>query len=193
MKKALLYFFFLTTGSLIILITILSTRGIETKRFNSIISNQIQGSDSNVEANFNKILFKFDIKKFDLFLLTRSPNIKLYKTYVPIKEVRAYIDFEIFSKNKITIDKIYLDIGEISLKKIKKILLKTKPSNFKSIIFNNLTNGSLSSKIDLQFDEDFMLIDYQLSGYVKNLSGFFQKMDFKKANFIPWKWQDQFS
>ena len=29
-----------------------------------------------------------------------------------------------------------------------------------------------------------MLIDYQLSGYVKNLSGFFQKMDFKKANFI---------
>ena len=126
MKKALLYFFFLTTGSLIILITILSTRGIETKRFNSIISNQIQGSDSNVEANFNKILFKFDIKKFDLFLLTRSPNIKLYKTYVPIKAVRAYIDFEIFSKNKITMDKIYLDIGEISLKELKKYFQKLK-------------------------------------------------------------------
>ena len=56
---------------------------------------------SNVEANFNKILLKFDIKKFDLFLLTRSPNIKLYKTYVPIKEVRAYIDFEIFQKIKL--------------------------------------------------------------------------------------------
>ena len=83
-------------------------------------------------------------------------------------------------------DKIYLDIGEISLKELKKHFLKTKPSNFKSIIFNNLTNGSLSSKIDLQFDEDFMLIDYQLSGYVKNLSGFFRKwISRKQILFIP--------
>ena len=41
----------------------------------------------------------------------------------------------------------------------------------------------LSSKIDLQFDEDFMLIDYQLSGYVKNLSGFFQKNGFQESKF----------
>ena len=73
MKKIFLSFTFLVLISLIGLISILSTIGIETKRFNDILSENINKSNNNINFKFNTIKFKIDLKQIGLFLETNKP------------------------------------------------------------------------------------------------------------------------
>ena len=74
MKKIFLSFTFLVLISLI-LISILSTIGIETKDLMTFISKNINKSNNNINFKFNTIKFKIDIKQIGLFLETSETNI----------------------------------------------------------------------------------------------------------------------
>ncbi len=65
-----IFFSFLLTFSILfaIILTILSTIGIETDRFNRIIINQVE-QRKNVRLNLKTIDFKLDLKKLSLFLV----------------------------------------------------------------------------------------------------------------------------
>ena len=54
---------------------ILSTVGIETDRFNYLITQKINQSNNFVNINLNKINYKFDIKEIKLFLETEKTNL----------------------------------------------------------------------------------------------------------------------
>ena len=84
----ILIFFLLSTS-----ILILSTTGIETKKFNSLIENKIKQSNNNLDLKFNNISFKFDIKEISLFLQTSKPKLKYYDVEIPVKSIKVYIDF----------------------------------------------------------------------------------------------------
>ena len=47
-------------------------------------------------------------------------------------------------------------------------LLRIKPSNFKSFLLNNVSSGTIQSKLDLDFDRSFKATRYKISGIVKN-------------------------
>ena len=55
MKKIILRLLLLTIISLSILVAYLSLVGVETKRFNSQISNNIKNTDKNLEMNLKKL------------------------------------------------------------------------------------------------------------------------------------------
>ena len=75
MKK----FFFKTLifilSILVISISILSTTGITTDKFNKIILNKIDKDYKNTSLELEKVKFKFDIKKLSLFIETKNPKI----------------------------------------------------------------------------------------------------------------------
>ena len=86
MKKALSIFFFnFFIISLISLVIVLSSVGIETKHFNNLISQKINSSNKNIKLNINTIKFKLDIKEISLFLETNNPQINYRKTSIPAK------------------------------------------------------------------------------------------------------------
>ena len=74
MKKISIYFLLLFLGLFTIITIILSTKGIETKRFNKLISQKIVETNSNIDLNFNKILIKLDIKNLSIFVSTDKPS-----------------------------------------------------------------------------------------------------------------------
>ena len=71
----------------------MSTTGIETKKFNDLISNKIYQTNSEFNLRLNKIKFKIDIKKLSLFLQTNNPQINYRETVIPIKNIKVFIDF----------------------------------------------------------------------------------------------------
>ena len=53
---------------LTLLIAILTTTGLETDRFNNLITKKLIKTNNKVDLKLNTIKFKFDIKKLSLFL-----------------------------------------------------------------------------------------------------------------------------
>ena len=92
MKKKITNFILFVVISLITIIIILSTSGIETNKFNKlIIEKSSQGK--NINLKLETIKFKIDPKKLSLFLETHNPEIMYKNLLVPVKSIKAYVDY----------------------------------------------------------------------------------------------------
>ena len=92
MKKVIFNFFLSFLIIFISLILILSTFGIETDKFNNLISEKISES-KNIDLNLNTINFKLDYKELSLFLETKNPEILYKGILIPAQNIKVYVDF----------------------------------------------------------------------------------------------------
>ena len=147
MKKivsTLIILFFLVLTSLII---ILSTIGIETNRFNKVISKKINQINNNINLKLTSIKFKLDIKEIGLFVETNNSRIDYRETIIPAKNIKVYIDFFSLIKSDPKIKKINLVFSQIDIVELKKISATFKPSNFTSFINNKIKQATLPPDI----------------------------------------------
>tara|TARA_B100001175_G_scaffold158480_1_gene134284 strand:- start:187 stop:2379 length:2193 start_codon:yes stop_codon:yes gene_type:complete len=152
---------------LISLILILSTFGFETNKFNKFISNKITENNSDTSLNLEKIKFKLDIRDINLFLETNSPKFIYKNTEIPVDNVKAYLDFISLIKSKPKISKINISSKEINIDQLKRIIIKTKPSNLNSLVINKVKSGKLFINLEMYFKENLKLDDFILKGEVK--------------------------
>ena len=92
MKKIITNSLIVLSLLLIVLVSTLSTIGIETTKFNKIIKNTVSKTN-NINLELNKIKFKVDLKKLSLFLETQNPKIIYKNIVIPVQNVRVYVDF----------------------------------------------------------------------------------------------------
>ena len=93
MRKIFNLSFILILSILSLLLVFLSTTGIETKRFNSLITKKIKESNANIDLNLDTIKFKLDIREISLFLEAKNPSINFKEIKLPIKNIKAYVNF----------------------------------------------------------------------------------------------------
>ena len=93
MKKIIYILILLFSLFLISLTIILSTIGIETKKFNNFISKKIEKSNNNINIELNAVMFRLDFKQISLFLETKNPQIKYRSVDIPAKKIKVYLDF----------------------------------------------------------------------------------------------------
>ncbi len=151
-------------------LTILSTTGIKTNKFNNIIINKINDSYRDTSLNLKKIKFKFDIKKMSLFIETKNPEINYQNLVIPIENVKIYLNFVSLIKSKIQVDKINITSKEININQLKDLIIKIKPSNFNSLIINKVESGKLNTNLDLYFDDNLEIINFIARGDVKEMN-----------------------
>ena len=84
-------------------VSILSTIGLETNKFNSVISDKINQSQNNLKLKFKTIKFKLDLKQISLFLETSNPEIKY----------RDELKEEVMQKYGINYQKHLEDLGKL--------------------------------------------------------------------------------
>ena len=152
-----------------VLITILSTKGYETDRFNKIISEKINNNNQNISLIFKKIKFKLDVQNVSLFLETNNPNLEYQNLSIPINNIKVYLDFISLIKSKPKVNKINIKSKEINIDLLKKIIIKTKPSNLNSLVTNQITKGKLITNIELYFNKSFKIDNFIARGEVKKM------------------------
>jgi len=157
---------------LVFLMLILSTIGFQTDKFNKFISNKAIESNKNISLKLEKIKFKFDVKDFNLFLETENPELIYKDLTIPIENVKVYLNFYSLIKSKLKIDKINISSKEININQLKKIIIKTKPSNLNSLITNKVKNGKLFINLELYFNDNLDIDNFIARGEVKEMSGF---------------------
>jgi len=155
---------------LVSLIVIFSTTGYETDKFNRIISEKINESNKKISLKLEKIKFKFDIKNLSLFLETNSPDLKYQNLTIPIKSAKVYLDLFSLIKSETKISKINIKSKEVKINQLKKIVIKTKPSNLNSFITNKIKNGKLTSNLELYFNNNQKIDNFIVKGEVREMN-----------------------
>ena len=167
-RKIFYNFFLFFLLSLILSITILSTIGIETDRFNKLITNKIAKS-KNIKLKLQTINFKLDLKELSLFVETQNPKINYLNQEIPAQNVKIYLDFLPLLKTDININKIYISLDELNYTKLNELSKFIKPSNFKSFINNKIKKVKLITEIEVFLDDEGMFKNYIIKGKVTDL------------------------
>jgi len=184
MKKFFLTLIVTILFFLTLFIIILSTKGYETNKFNIFITEKVLEKNPEVSLELDKIKFKFDIKDMSLFLETKNPNFYYKKLIIPIEEIKVYLDFFSLVKSKPKIKKISIFSREIEIDELKKIVLKTKPSNLNSFINNRIKSGKIKSNIELYFNNNLDLENFIARGQAEGVSAIVDKnLVFKETSF----------
>ncbi len=172
--------FFLLASSMLVL----STIGFETEKFNDFITNKIKDNKKNITVRLKNVKFKFDFKGFNLFLETKNPELTYKDLTIPIQNVKVYLNFISLIKSKTEIDKINILSNEINIDKLKKIIIKTKPSNLNSLIINRIKKGRLVINLELYFKDNLEIDNFIAKGEVKKMEGdVIDDLRFKNTNF----------
>ena len=168
MKKITLNLIVLVLILFISLILILSTIGIETNKFNKLIINKVY-QNKNIDLALKTIKNKIDPKKLNLFLETHNPEITYKEIFLPVRNIKVYINFLSLIKAEPKIEKTSLILEEIDVTQINKLSAIVKPSNFKSILNNNIKKGRLITEIEIFLTEQGDFKNFIAKGSVKNL------------------------
>ncbi len=184
MRKIFSTIIFLLLFLFIFFIITLSTIGINTNKFNNLISQKITQSNNNIQLDFNSIKFKLDIKKISLFIETIKPTIKYANSVIPVNEIKVYIDFITLLKSEPKIKNIYISSEILDIILIKKLFKNFKPSNLASFVNHKLTEGKLKTEIEIYFNDENLLENFIAKGSVINLKAkILRDFDLEKANF----------
>ncbi len=168
MKKIITSLFLFLFTVFVILIISLSTFGIQTDKFNNLISNKASQS-KNIDLVLETIKFKIDPKKFSLFLETESPIITYRNISLPVQSIKAYVDFFSLFKSDPKIIKTNIILDELDITKLSKFYSIIKPSNLKSILKNKIKGGKLISEVEIFLNEDGDIKNFISKGTIKNL------------------------
>ena len=184
MRKIFSTIIFLLLFLFIFFIITLSTIGINTNKFNNLISQKITQSNNNIQLFFKSIKFKLDIKKISLFIETIKPTIKYANSVIPVNEIKVYIDFITLLKSEPKIKNIYISSEILDIILIKKLFKNFKPSNLASFVNHKLTEGKLKTEIEIYFNDENLLENFIAKGSVINLKAkILRDFDLEKANF----------
>ena len=184
MRKIIAYLIIIIFFTLISLTIILSTIGVETDRFNNLISKKINQNNNNIVLKLTSINFKLDLKEISLFLETKNSQISYRNILVPTEKIKVYMDLLSLIKANPKIKKINLNVSKLDIEQLKKISVTFKPSNFTSFLNNKIKKGQLNTELKIYLDNDNLLENFTASGSVKNLKAEISKdIDIEKTNF----------
>jgi hypothetical protein len=169
MKKFFFSFFLIIFLIFSLFLLTLSIIGIETNRFNSLISKKINKSNNNINLELTTIKFKLDIEEISLFIETNTPIINYRNVPISTKNIKLYIDFISLVKLDPKIKKINLTLNQLDIKQLKKLSISLKPSNFTSFLNNKVKQGKFDIELDIYLNKKNLLENFIARGSVVDL------------------------
>ena len=167
-RKILNYLFLFFILSTILVFSTLSTIGIETDKFNQLISNKISES-KNIDLNLKTVNYKLDLSEISLFIETQNPKINYFNQDIPTKNIKVYVDFFSILKADLKINKINISLDELDYTQLKELSKFIKPSNFKNFLNNKIKKAKLISEIEFFLDKKGEVENYIIRGEVADL------------------------
>ena len=178
-------------SSIIIFLIILSllcitllTSGIKTDKFDSFLTSKINDHNKHLDLNINSIRFKLDYKEISLFLETSDPQITYRNTSIPAKKIKVYVDFLSLLSSSPDIKKINLIFDELKIDQFKNLAKTLKPSNFKSIVHNKISKGTITLSLEIFLGKDNIFENFIARGDIKGLTlNTINKINLENLNF----------
>ena len=183
--KFLLYSIVILFVIWVFLAIFLSQVGLETKRFNSIIINQVKKYNDNLNLDIKTVKIYLNISSLTnpkIKVKFKKPTLILGKNQIELELIRTEINILSYFRNNFVIDEFFILTKDNKIKDLISIAALKKPS---LIIYNIfIKDGYASVNSSINFDEKGNVIDYNFNGEIKNTNiKYNEKYFFKNINF----------
>ena len=156
---------------LIILISVyLSTVGIQTSSFNSIIKNKVRNFNEDINLKFTKAKLLLDIKSLSFKVRLLKPTIESNKSEINFHNINSIISIKSFLNNEFALKKIKFKTKKTEIKELVKFIRSTYPSPFAFFAKNLIEKGTIHIETEIFFNKKGELIEnYEVKGSIINL------------------------
>ena len=163
--KLLLYFLILIA----IGIVYLSYFGIETKRFNQLIRDEISESNKKIDIELKDVKIILNLANFTIGLKTEDSNILFSDKKIRLKKIKTDFSIASFLSKEFSINNIFIVTKENNLKDIVSFV-RVYENTPQLLVFNQMIKGgTLIADINLNFNNKGKISsDYNIKGLVKN-------------------------
>ena len=163
----------------------LSKVGLETKRFNPLIIEQVKKYNEDLNLDIEKVKIYLSIGNLTnpkLIISTKDPTLVLDKNKIELKTIDTRIDILSYFKDNFVIEEFEILTKDNKIKDLISIAALEKPS---LIIYNLFIKGGYASiNGSLKFDENGKISDYKFDGQVKDTKlKYDEKYSFGNINF----------
>ena len=183
--KFFIYLFLILFVIWALLGIILSQVGLETKRFNSLIVEQVKKYNEDLNLDIKKVKIYLNISdltnpKFKV--KSNEPTLILGKNKIELEYIKTEIDILSYFKNNFIIDKFIIATKENKINDLISIASLEKPS---LVIYNIfIKEGYASAYGSISFDTKGNIIDYAFNGKIKDTKiKYNKKYSFENINF----------
>jgi hypothetical protein len=186
MKKKITTYTSIALGIFVLLITYMSTIGIETDKFNNQIQNLVKQKNDKFDANLKKIKLTLDPLNFKVNAKTIDSKITFNNKPIELEYIQTQISLNSLIKNQLVASQIEISTKPILLKNFVSFIrsINNRPELF--ILERFIKKGYLI--VDLKFNIDefgALKNDYKVNGLLKEGEiSVSKKNKIEKINFI---------
>jgi hypothetical protein len=186
MKKKIITYTSIVLGIFVLLITYLSTAGIETEKFNNQIQNLVKQKNNKFDVSLKKIKLTLDPLNFKVNAKTINAKITFNNKPIELEYIQTQISLNSLIKNQLVTSQIEISTKPILLKNFVSFIrsINNRPELF--FLERFIKKGYLIADLKFNIDE-FGTIknDYKVNGLLKEGEiSVFKKNKIEKINFI---------
>ena len=167
-KKIIKYFLYFLI-LIFISILYLSYFGIETKRFNQLIKNEVSKVNKKISIELKDVKILLNLSNFSIVLKTYEPNLVFDNKKIKLKNIKTNFSLGFFLKKEFAIKNVSISTKANTLKDVVSLarVYQNSPQLF---IFNQMIKrGTLVTDINLNFnDKGKINKDYSIKGSVND-------------------------
>jgi len=154
---------------LLTLVFYLSYFGIDTKKFNSHISEKLTKTDPNLRIELKKVKLFLNVKNFSINISTFEPILHIQNNVINLKKISTNLSINSYLNDDFAIENINLSSSKINIRNLIKSLRIYKNNTQLFILEKAIKNGSVEINLEAKFDKNGKLKnDYLLKGKLKN-------------------------
>ena len=186
MKKKIITYTSIVLGIFVLLITYMSTIGIETEKFNNQIQNLIKQKNDKFDFSLKKIKLTLDPLKFKVNAKTIDAKITFNNKPIELEYIQTQISLNSLIKNQLVASQIEISTKPILLKNFVSFIrsINNRPELF--ILERFIKKGYLIADLKFNIDEFGKIKnDYKVNGLLKEGEiSVLKKNKIEKINFI---------
>jgi len=167
-KKIIKYFLYFLI-LIFIGILYLSYFGVETKRFNQLIKNEVSKVNKKINIELKDVKILLNLSNFSIALKTYEPNLVFDNKKIKLKNIKINFSLGSFLKKKFAIKNVSISTKANKLKDVIS-LARVYQNNPQLFIFNTMIkNGTLVTDINFNYnDKGKINKDYSIKGSVND-------------------------
>ena len=167
-KKIIKYFLYFLI-LIFIGILYLSYFGVETKRFNQLIKNEVSKVNKKINIELKDVKILLNLSNFSIALKTYEPNLVFDNKKIKLKNIKTNFSLGSFLKKEFAIKNVSISTKENNLKDVVS-LARVNQNSPQLFIFNKMIkNGTLVTDINFNFnDKGKINKDYSIKGSVND-------------------------
>jgi hypothetical protein len=147
----------------------LSYFGVETKRFNNLIQQEIKKKSKFLDLELKKVKILLNLKNYTVSLKTIQPNIILRSKRIELEDISTSFSLSSIFNKKFAVDEIKISTKETKIEDFISILRAQQNSPQLFVLSQIIKKGLVKINFILNFDENGKIRDnYKIYGNIKN-------------------------